>query len=229
MPATSAREARAPPPPLKQPDTPLSRRRCCCGLSGGCLAALVLVALALLAGEAAAFVYAWPRAPNLVKTELVVASLVVSADSTSPDGALGGGVVPVFAANGTVLASLHNPSLFQLLVTDADVTVFHPGGLGRTTVPVAQVGLAGGQPYLRGGGHTTLLRFALALNSTETPGYLHACAAALATRMPCVLLIRLTVSTAAGPIALPAVSSEWSTALTTHDGVAANDLFLSGR
>lgn len=226
------RDARAPAPasPLhaggsKQVDAPPHSRGAAtaCG-PARCLGLLLLVA-ALLAGEAAVFVFAWPRSPTLVKTELAVSSVALTTESTS---ALGGGVLPALAAEGAVLATMLNPMFYALMVTGAEVTLFHPGGLGRMTVSVAQVSLP--QTHLPGQGRASVLRFPLLLNSSDTPGYLHACAAALAARMPCVLLVRLRVAAAAGPIALGSMQSEW-TATLDGGSIAANDLFLrsSGR
>jgi tRNA (guanine37-N1)-methyltransferase len=60
----------------------------------------VLLVAALLAGEAAVFVFAWPRPPTLVKTELTVSSVVLTAHNTSE---LGGGVLPALVLTDAVV------------------------------------------------------------------------------------------------------------------------------
>jgi hypothetical protein len=83
--------------------------------------------------------------------------------------------------------TLHNPSLLSQAFANASVAVFHPAGIGRTTVPVG-VGSVSDGVVPGGGSATVVLRVALT-SSGRGGAYLFACAAAVAGGQPCLLYV----------------------------------------
>lgn len=113
---------------------------------------------------------------------------------------------PALSAELAVVLRLHNPSLLDQAYSNASVAVFHPAGIGRTTVPVGAGAVPDG--VVPGGGSADVVLRATLSSAGPGGAYLSACAAAVAASEPCLLFVTGSLTPAALWLSAPAVPLE---------------------
>lgn len=187
----------------------------CCGC-GVCRTLLICaVVVGLLVAEGFGFIYLWPSPLQLTGQRLLITGVAMTQQSP-----------PQFTASGTVRVSFTNPTGLPQTISGARISIFHPDGLGRTSIAVATLS----SPDASAKGRSSLdLKFPLALDSSNLKSsYLSSCASLLATGLPCRLLLRLSAPASVLGLSHASlqVRSEWYADVFLSDAdVAGSELF----